>query len=74
MKSVGYVDTDMAASDEVLVRDVLDLAVKPLDELDGLRAELLAADPDRSECALDPGMVPSPTAQVCPLWVPHQVS
>ena len=28
----------------------------------------------RSECALDPGMVPSPTAQVCPLWVPHQVS
>ena len=29
---------------EVLVRDVLDLAVEPLD---GLRAELLAADPDR---------------------------
>ena len=28
----------------------------------------------RSECALDPGMVPSPTAQVCPLWVHHQVS
>ena len=29
---------------EVLVRDLLDLAVEPLD---GLRAELLAADPDR---------------------------
>ena len=24
--------------------------------------------------ALVPGMVPSPTAQVCPLWVPHQAS
>ena len=29
---------------EVLVGDLLDLAVEPLD---GLRAELLAADPDR---------------------------
>ena len=28
----------------------------------------------RSERALVPGMVPSPTAQVCPLWVLHQVS
>ena len=28
----------------------------------------------RSERALVPGMVPSPTAQVCPLWVHHQVS